>query len=199
MVSVSAGPAVTGLYPVVEVAGQPPTLLTDFVGAAAVTVLVDGQPVQLTGMGGLTANGMEFEQRDPPRSGPHRCADMDDHRGPRPDVLGRTAQSWAGLTSSASAHPHEPPEPGRYRPATDPGDPGFPPEPGLTMSVSAPVSLAHARSWGPGFDARCRAESLKASTAARSDVSPRSFVCSSVTACHGETGVAPITGAAVRA
>ena len=66
MVSVSAGPAVTGLYPVVEVAGQPPTLLTDFVGAAAVTVLVDGQSVQLIGVGGLTANGMEFEQRDPP-------------------------------------------------------------------------------------------------------------------------------------
>ena len=66
MVSVSAGPAVTGLYPVVEVAGQPPTLLTDFVGAAAVTLQIDGQPIQLTGMGGLTANGMEFEQRDPP-------------------------------------------------------------------------------------------------------------------------------------
>jgi hypothetical protein len=65
MVSVSAGPAVAGLYPVVDVAGQPPTLLTDFVGAAAVTLQIDGQPVQLTGMGGLTAHGMEFEQRDP--------------------------------------------------------------------------------------------------------------------------------------
>lgn len=64
MVSVSAGPAATGLYPIVEVAGQRPTLLTDFVGAAAITVLVDGRPMRLTGMGGLTANGMEFEQRD---------------------------------------------------------------------------------------------------------------------------------------
>lgn len=65
MVSVAAGPPVTGLYPVVDVAGHRPTLLTDFVGAAAVTVLIDDQPVPLTGMGGLTANGMEFEQRDP--------------------------------------------------------------------------------------------------------------------------------------
>ena len=65
MVTVSTGPALSGLYPVVEVAGQRPILLTDFVGAAAVTVLVDGQPVQLMGTGGLTANGMEFEQRDP--------------------------------------------------------------------------------------------------------------------------------------
>lgn len=51
MVSVSTGPAATGLYPVVEVAGQRPTLLTDFVGAAAVIVLVDGRPMRLTGMG----------------------------------------------------------------------------------------------------------------------------------------------------
>lgn len=70
MVSVSAGSPVTGPYPVVDVAGRRPTLLTDFVGAAAVTVLVEGEPLRLTGMGGLTANGMEFEQRDP--------ADLDD-------------------------------------------------------------------------------------------------------------------------
>src|SRR6478735_11691421 len=64
MVSASARPAVTGLYPVLEVGGRRPTLLTDFIGAAAVIVLADGQPMRLTGMGGLTANGMEFEQRD---------------------------------------------------------------------------------------------------------------------------------------
>jgi hypothetical protein len=29
-----------------------------------VIVLADGQPMRLTGMGGLTAHGMEFEQRD---------------------------------------------------------------------------------------------------------------------------------------
>jgi hypothetical protein len=67
MVSVSARPAVTGLYPVVEVSGQRPALLTDFVGAVAVTVLVDGQPTRLTGRGGLTVNGMEFQQRSPDR------------------------------------------------------------------------------------------------------------------------------------
>lgn len=65
MMPVSAEPAVTGPYPVVDVAGRRPTLLTDFVGATAVIVLVDGQPLRLTGIGGLTANGMEFEQRDP--------------------------------------------------------------------------------------------------------------------------------------
>lgn len=65
MVSVSTRPTVTGLYRVVEVAGERPTQLTDFVGAAAVIVVIDGQPVRMTGMGGLTANGMEFEQRDP--------------------------------------------------------------------------------------------------------------------------------------
>ena len=65
MVSVSTRPAVTGLYPVVDVAGRRPTLPTDFVGAAAVTVLVDGEPTRLTGMGGVTANGIQFEQRDP--------------------------------------------------------------------------------------------------------------------------------------
>jgi hypothetical protein len=65
MVSVSVGLAVTGPFPIVDVAGRRPTMLTDFVGAAAVTVLVDGEPVRLTGMGGLTANGMEFEQRNP--------------------------------------------------------------------------------------------------------------------------------------
>lgn len=64
MASGSAGPVVAGPFKVVDVAGRRPTLLTDFVGAAAVTVLVDGEPVRLTGMGGLTAQGMEFEQRD---------------------------------------------------------------------------------------------------------------------------------------
>lgn len=65
MVPVTARPTVTGLYPIIEVTGHRPALLTDFVGAAAVTVLIDARPVKLTGMGGLTANGMEFEQHDP--------------------------------------------------------------------------------------------------------------------------------------
>lgn len=53
----------SGLYPVVDVAGRRPTLLTDFIGAATITVIVEGEARPLVGVGGLTANGMEFEQR----------------------------------------------------------------------------------------------------------------------------------------
>jgi hypothetical protein len=45
-------------------------LLTDFVGAAELVVLVDNEPMRLTGMGGLTAHGMEFEQ--------HNSIDLDE-------------------------------------------------------------------------------------------------------------------------
>src|SRR6478736_5100413 len=33
----------SGLYPVVDVAGRRPTLLTDFIGAATITVIVEGE------------------------------------------------------------------------------------------------------------------------------------------------------------
>lgn len=55
-------PAPAGPFPIVDVAGHPPARLTDFDGATAVVVDVDGRPRRLIGRGGLSARGMEFVQ-----------------------------------------------------------------------------------------------------------------------------------------
>jgi hypothetical protein len=60
----SGGPPVMGLYPIIDAAGRRPNLLTDFIGDVTVTVAMDGRPCLLTGVGGLTDRGLEFQQKN---------------------------------------------------------------------------------------------------------------------------------------
>ena len=57
-------PATTGLYPIIDVAGRHPHILTDFIGATTITVSTDGEPRRLVGVGGLSDRGIEFRQKD---------------------------------------------------------------------------------------------------------------------------------------
>lgn len=57
-------PATAGLYPVTDVAGRHPHILTDFIGATTITVSTDAGPRRLVGVGGLTDRGIEFRQKD---------------------------------------------------------------------------------------------------------------------------------------
>lgn len=57
-------PATTGLYPIIDVAGRHPHILTDFIGATTITVTTDGEPRRLGGVGGLTDRGVVFHQKD---------------------------------------------------------------------------------------------------------------------------------------
>jgi len=60
----TGGPAARTLYPIIDVAGRRPDMLTDFIGDVTVTMAMDGRPCRLTGIGGLTDRGMEFQQKD---------------------------------------------------------------------------------------------------------------------------------------
>jgi len=60
----TSGPAARALYPIIDVAGRHPDMLTDFIGDVTVTMAIDGRPCRLTGIGGLTDRGMEFQQKD---------------------------------------------------------------------------------------------------------------------------------------
>jgi hypothetical protein len=52
-------------YIVTHIDGQPPANLEDFTGEVQVTVNKDGAPTQLSGVGGETADGVRFYQKDP--------------------------------------------------------------------------------------------------------------------------------------
>ena len=59
-------PVGSGLsYIVTHIDGQPPASLDDFTGEVQVTVTKDGAPTQLIGVGGETADGVRFYQKDP--------------------------------------------------------------------------------------------------------------------------------------
>jgi hypothetical protein len=52
-------------YTVTHIDGQPPGSLEDFTGEVWLTVNKDGAPTLLVGVGGETANGVRFYQKDP--------------------------------------------------------------------------------------------------------------------------------------
>ena len=59
-------PVGSGLsYTVTHIDGHPPVSLGDFTGEVHVTVTKDGAPTQLIGVGGETADGVRFYQKDP--------------------------------------------------------------------------------------------------------------------------------------
>lgn len=57
-------PAGSGIYPIIDVDGRRPDLVTDFIGATTITVAVAGEPRRLVGLGDLTDRGLEFDQQD---------------------------------------------------------------------------------------------------------------------------------------
>ena len=59
-------PVGSGLsYIVTHIDGQPPASLDDFTGEVQVTITKDDAPTQLIGVGGETADGVRFYQKDP--------------------------------------------------------------------------------------------------------------------------------------
>jgi hypothetical protein len=59
-------PVESGLsYAVTQIDGHVPGSLGDFTGEVHVTVSKDGAPTQLIGVGGETADGVRFYQKDP--------------------------------------------------------------------------------------------------------------------------------------
>ena len=59
-------PVESGLsYAVTHIDGHAPGSLDEFTGEVQVTVNKDGAPTQLVGVGGETANGVRFYQKDP--------------------------------------------------------------------------------------------------------------------------------------
>lgn len=59
-------PVGSGLsYIVTHIDGQPPASLEDFTGEVHVTVTMDGEPTQMIGVGGESADGVRFYQKDP--------------------------------------------------------------------------------------------------------------------------------------
>ncbi|HEY5882295.1 MAG TPA: hypothetical protein VIU11_25520 [Nakamurella sp.] len=57
-------PAGFGHYPVIDVDGRRPGVLTDFIEATTITVAVASEPRRLVGLGRLTDRGLEFHQQD---------------------------------------------------------------------------------------------------------------------------------------
>jgi hypothetical protein len=56
-------PAETGLYPIIDVDGEQPRALTDFIGAVTIGVAVAGTSHRLGGVGDLTDRGVQFHQQ----------------------------------------------------------------------------------------------------------------------------------------
>jgi hypothetical protein len=52
-------------YIVTHIDGQPPARLEDFTGEVHVTVTMDGEPTHMIGVGGESADGVRFYQKDP--------------------------------------------------------------------------------------------------------------------------------------
>jgi len=52
-------------YIITHIDGHAPGSIDDFTGEVQVTVTKDGAPTQLLGVGGETANGVRFYQKDP--------------------------------------------------------------------------------------------------------------------------------------
>lgn len=57
------------LYPVTDVDGRTPRSLADFRGAVCVTLIRNGEAVQMLGEGCEAQTGVRFHQKDPTRDG----------------------------------------------------------------------------------------------------------------------------------
>lgn len=65
MTQVPEVPAETGLYPIIDLDGRRPHILTDFIGAVSISVAVAGESLRLDGFGDLTDRGVQFHQQHP--------------------------------------------------------------------------------------------------------------------------------------
>jgi len=108
-------PVGSGLsYLVTHIDGHQPASIQDFTGEVQLTVTQDGAPTHLIGVGGETADGVRFYQKDPVLHdrdirvwfitdndgifGPNHCPPSEPpNRGPHPATLHGSTGAWRQL------------------------------------------------------------------------------------------------------